>query len=475
MTTSTVSVAASSSAQAAGGSVIDVSSLVSQLVSASRAPKDAIISQQTQTVTTQISALGKLKSALSTFQDSLSTIDTPSAFNAEIANTSNSSVFTAAATSGAALGTYSVSVTQLAKAQQLVSTAIPGDGSTTVGTGTLQLSLGGTSFNVTINSSNDTLAGIAAAINSATGNPGITATVMTGTDGAHLLLSSSQTGAANSIQVTETDGGTALSALTYGTGNATHYTVNSPAQDAIYSISGIPHTSATNTVTDALNGVTLTLTGTTVAGNGAGSSAQLSVTSDTSTITQNLQSFVDAYNAMVQAIQPLGSYDSTTGTAGPMIGDAVLTGIQNQIRTTLHGIVNTGNSTYNTLASIGIRSQADGTLTLDQSKLSTALATAPGAVSSLFSSTKGVAATLNTQIGNALGTGGLIDTRSKTLVKQENSLTDQTNQLNDQMTQLTASLTQQYSKLNTLLSSLQTTSAYLTQQFAALPTVQQKG
>src|SRR5215472_19272610 len=98
-TSSPVSVAASSSAQAAGGSVIDVSSLVSQLVSASRAPKDAIISQQTQAVTTQISALGTLKGALSTFQDSLSTIDTPSAFNAEVANTSNSAVFTASATS----------------------------------------------------------------------------------------------------------------------------------------------------------------------------------------------------------------------------------------------------------------------------------------------------------------------------------------------------------------------------------------
>ncbi len=471
----TVSVAASSSAQAAGGSVIDVSSLVSQLVSASRAPKDAIISQKTQAVTTQISALGKLKSALSSFQDSLSAIDTPAAFNAEIANTSNGSVFTASATSGAALGTYSVSVTQLAKAQQLVSAAIPGDGSTTVGTGTLQVSLGSTSFNVTIDNAHSSLASIAAAINSATGNPGISATVMTGTDGAHLLLSSSQTGATNGITVAETDAGTGLAAITYGAGNTAHYTENSPAQDAIYSISGIPHTSASNTVTNALNGITLTLTGTTVAGNGPGSSAQLSVTSDTSTITQNLQAFVDAYNAMVKVIQPLGSFDSTTGSAGPMLGDAVLTGIQNEIRTTLHGIVNTGNSTYNTLASVGIRSKSDGTLTLDQARLQTALAAAPGAVSSLFSSANGIAATLNTRIGNELGSGGVLDTRSKTLIKQENALTDQTNQLNDQMTRLTASLTQQYSQLNTLLSSLQTTSAYLTQQFSALPQVQSKG
>src|SRR5262245_1343227 len=120
-TSTPVSVASNSSAAAAGGSVIDVNSLVSQLVASTRAPKDAIISQQTQKVTTQISAIGKLKSALSTFQDSLGAIDTPSSFNAEVANTSNSAVFTATADADATLGSYSISVTQLAKAQQLVS------------------------------------------------------------------------------------------------------------------------------------------------------------------------------------------------------------------------------------------------------------------------------------------------------------------------------------------------------------------
>ena len=105
------------------------------------------------------------------------------------------------------------------QAQQLLSNAFAGGSTAAVGTGTLSLSLGGTSFSVTIDSSDDTLAGIAAAINSASGNPGISATVMQGTDGAYLVLSSSLTGAANTIQVTETDGGNGLSALTYGTGN----------------------------------------------------------------------------------------------------------------------------------------------------------------------------------------------------------------------------------------------------------------
>jgi flagellar hook-associated protein 2 len=473
-TSTPVSVAASASAAGAGGSVIDVNSLVSQLVAASRAPKDSIIAAQTQQATTQISAVGTLKGALSTFQTSLAALDTPDAFNAETATSSSPTSLTASAGSGAVAGTYSVSVTQLAQAQQLVSKPILGDGSAVVGTGTLKVSLGAASFNVTLNGTNDTVAGLAAAINSASGNPGVTATVITGTDGAHLILSSTVTGAANSIQVAETDGGTALSALTYSTGSTTNYTQNSPAQDAIFSISGISHTSSSNTVSDALSGVTLSLLATTAAGTGAGSSVNLTVANDTSAITTNVGAFVTAYNTLAASIATLGSYDSTTGTAGPMLGDALLSGIQNEIRSKLYSVVNTGSSTYNSLASIGITTKSDGTLSLNSSTLQTALTSAPSAVSSLFSGTNGIAANLNTQLDADLASGGSIDSRSKTLVSKENALTDQTKQLDSQMDALTAALTQQYASLNTLLSSLQSTSAALTQQLSSLPVVQQK-
>jgi flagellar hook-associated protein 2 len=473
-TTSPVSVASSSSAAAAGGSVIDVNSLVSQLVAATRAPKDSTIATATGKVTTQISAVGSLKSALSTFQTALSAIDTPGAFSAMTANTSNTAIFTATAGTSAVAGTYSLSVSQLAQAQQLVSKPFSAGASTAIGTGALQVSVGTSSFNVTVDSSNDTLAGIAASINSAAGNPGVTATVINGTDGAHLVLSSTLTGAANTLSVTETDGGTALSALTYSTGATTNYTQNTAAQDAQFTLSGIPHTSSSNTVDGALAGVTLNLLGTTPAGTGPGSSATLAIANDTSAISDNIGAFVKAYNTMVGSISSLNSYDSTTNTAGPMLGDALLSGIQNEIRSTLYSVVNTGSSTYNSLASVGITTNSDGTLTFNSTKFQTALSAAPGSVSALFSGTGGVAANLNTQLTQALATGGSIDSRSKTLVKQSTALTRQTTDLNTQMTALTASLTQQYAALNTLLSSLQTTSAYLTQQFAALPQVQQK-
>jgi flagellar hook-associated protein 2 len=469
-----VSIASSSSAAAAGGSVINVSSLVSQLVAATQAPQEALINNQTQAVTAQISALGTLKSSLSTFQSALSSLDSPSAFDTETANTSNSAVFTATATSGAPVGTYSVSVTQLAQAEQILSGSLATSGSTTLGTGTLQLSLGTTSFSVNIGSSDNTLDGIAAAINSASGNPGITATVLQGTDGAHLLLSSTQTGAANTLQVSETDAGTALAALTYpdpnpaDPGTDLHYTVQSAAQDAKYSVAGVAATSASNTIATALNGVTLTLTGQTA----ADAPASLSISTDTSTIQSNISAFVAAYNTLVGSFSSLGGFDASTSTAGPMMGNALLSGIENQVQGALYSIVNTGSSTYNSLASIGITTNSDGTLSLNSTTLSNAMSTNFSAVSALFSGTGGVATTLNTMLTQALSSTGSISSNSQSLVSQENSLNDRTTQLNNQMSALTASLTQQYSALNTLLSSLQTTSAYLTQAFASLPTVQ---
>jgi flagellar hook-associated protein 2 len=462
---STVSVATSGSSSGAGGSVINVSSLVSQLVAATRAPQDARIADQTNTVTTEISAVGTLKGALSTFQASLASLSTSSAFAAVSANSSNPGVFQASAAAGSPPGNYSVTVSALASAQQLLSGAFTGDGNATVGTGTLQFQLGGSSFTLVVDASNNTVSGLAAAINTASGNPGITATVIQGTDGAHLLLSSSLTGAANTIQVTETDAGTGLAALTYAAGNTTHYTQNAAAQDASFSIAGVPYTSASNTVSGALSGVTLTLTGVS-----SGAGATLSITDDTATVSANIQGFVAAYNTLQGSIAGLGSYDASSHSAGPMMGDPLLTGVQTQLRHVLQGLV--GTSAYNSLASLGITTQKDGTLAVDSTRLQNALNGNFNAVNQLFSGKTGVAGQLDSLLTQQLAKGGSIDSRSQTLVKQNDALTRQTSDLNHQMDALSANLTQQYSALNVLLSSLQTTSAYLTQAINSLPTVQ---
>jgi len=461
-----VSVASTSSSSAAGGSVIDVSSLVSQLVTATYAAQEANNASQTSAVTAQISALGTLKSALSTFQSALSTLDTPLAFNALSATSSDQSAFTATADSSAVAGTYNIGITQLAQAQQLVSNAFTGGSSAAIGTGTLTVSLGGQSINLNIDSTDNTLSGIAAAINSATGNPGITATVIQGTDGAHLVLASSLTGAGNTITVAATGG---LSQLAYSSTNTGNYTQASAPQNAIVSVAGVPYQSASNTVSNAISGVTLNL----LALPSTGATTTLSVSNDTATVATNINAFVSAYNTLVQQFSSLGGYDASSGTAGPMLGNALLSGIQTQIGEVVHGLIpGSSGSGYNSLASIGVTTQSDGTLSLDSTTLQNALSTNFNAVSQLFSGTNGIAAQLNTQLNTDLAANtGPVDSYSQTLVQQNNELSQQATDLTNEEAALTASMTQQFSALNTLLSSLQTTSAYLTQAFADLPQV----
>jgi flagellar hook-associated protein 2 len=215
-----------------------------------------------------------------------------------------------------------------------------------------------------------------------------------------------------------------------------------------------------------LSGVTLDLLGTTP----TNTPATLTVASDTATIVGNVQTFVTAYNTLQTSLQSLGSYDASSQTAGPLMDNPLLTGIQSQIQSAVYSLV--GSSNLNSLASVGITSNSDGSLTLNSTTLTNALTSNFSAVSNLFSSANGVATQLNTQIASDLSSGGTVDTASSSLVTQESNLTKQTNQLNTQMTALSASLTEQYSALNALLSSLQSTSSYLTQAFASLPQVQ---
>jgi flagellar hook-associated protein 2 len=225
-----------------------------------------------------------------------------------------------------------------------------------------------------------------------------------------------------------------------------------------------------------MSGVTLNLLGTSPTSGTppAPVAATLSIANDNTTIGGNIQSFVTAYNTLQSTLAQLGGYNSSTNTAGPMMGDAGLEGIQSQVQQALYSIVNTGSSTYNTLASIGITTNADGTLSLKNATLQNALSSNFTAVSRLFSSSSGVAASLDTDIKSALGPNGSLTAEGNTLASQDNSLTQQSNQLQTQMAALQASLTQQYSALNALLSSLQSTSSYLSQQFATLPQVQGK-
>lgn len=445
-----------------GGSTIDVNSLVSQLVAAERKPLDDQLARAAQKNATQISATSALLGALSSFQSALNGLKTTTVFSGRSTTSTNEDIVTATATANAAPGRYDVEVERLASAQQISSVAFPQGGTTVVGTGSLTLTLGGTSFSVTVGEPANTLADIRTAINSATDNPGISASIINAADGAHLVLTSTKTGVANAIQVTQS--GT-LSQLEYTPTNQANYTQLRAAQDALVNVAGYPTTSPTNTVEGVIEGVTLNLESAL-----DGTTVSVEVGYDKTAAKEKVNSFVTAYNTLRGMLTRLGGYDSASKTGGPMLGDAMLTGLDSEIRRTLSNPVTEAGETFQTLASIGITTQKDGTLAVDDTKLDNALATNFDGVSRLFGNAEtGVAAKLHAQISDRLADGAAIDLRSDSLQAEQRALLKKKDSIDIRMQIVQKTYMQQFTRLDTLLSSLSATSAYLSQQIDSLP------
>lgn len=450
---------------AVGGSQIDVQSLVSQLVAAERARPEAQIARDSGRVTTQISALGQLMGGLSSFRSALSSLNTIGVFNTRSAVSSQDALLTASAGAKAVPGSYDIEILQLAQAQQVSSGAFAEGGASVVGTGTLTLSLGERSFQVEITEAGSTLAGIRDAINAAGDNVGVRATLVHGSDGSHLVLSSSDTGAANTITVAQSGGDGGLAQLEYSGASPGGYTLIKAAQDAIVNIANAQTTSADNTIANAIDGVTLTLKQPTSEESGP---VTLTVGYDQTSVTTRIKSFVTAYNALASQVAKLRSYDAVTGTAGPMLGDSLLNGIEAELRRTLSSAVPGQAPEFATLAAIGITTQLDGTLGLDEAKLQKALSGNFEAVGKLFGSQDGIAARLFAQVDARLKSDGAIETRSKNLVDQQRTISKRKDDLDARMVVIQQAYLRQFTRLDTLLSQLQVTSSYLSQQIDSL-------
>lgn len=450
---------------AVGGSQIDVQSLVSQLVAAERARPEAQIARESSRVTTQISALGQLMGALSSFRSMLSSLNTVDVFATRSAVSSDDSLLTAGAGSKAVPGSYDIEILQLAQAQQISSGAFAEGAASVVGTGTLTLSLGDRSFQVEITEAGSTLADIRDAINAAADNVGVWATLVQGSDGSRLVLSSSATGAANTITVAQSGGDGGLAQLEYSESSPGSYAVIKVAQDAIVNIANAQTISASNTIENAIDGVTLTLKQPTSEESGL---VTLTVGYDQTAVATRIKSFVTAYNALVSQVTKLRSYDTITGTAGPMLGDSLLNGIEAELRRTLSSAVPDQAPEFATLAAVGITTQLDGTLGVDETKLQKALSGNFEAVGKLFGSQDGIAARLFAQVDARLKSDGALETRGKNLVDQQRAITKRTDDLEARMLVIQQAYLRQFTRLDTLLSQLQVTSSYLSQQIDSL-------
>lgn len=455
------------------GSGIDIQSLVSQLATAEKQPALNAIKRQEDAANTRLSGLGTLKSALSTFQSAVSKLKDGSLFQTHNVSSSNESLLKATVGSGAVAGRYAVEVTQLAKAQKSITTSEFADSSATVGTGTLTFSTtSGSTFDVTVDGTNNTLAGIRDAINTASGNTSVTASIInvdnaagTGTI-SKLVLSANNSGVDNAFTVSGTDAdgnNTDSSGLSqiFSTGLNNQTT----ALDAIIQVDGQTATRSSNTISDVLQGVTLNLQAAEV-----GTTVNVDVTLDNTAINKTISDFVTAYNSLHTTTKSLGQYGgSTDGTGnGALIGDSTLRYVSSQLRQDTTGSVSSVSGDYNSLAMIGVSVDKDGVMSLDGTQLDSALNASLQSVSDIFSSTNGVATRLYSKLDTFLQSGGPLDSQQTSLKKQLSTLGDRRSDVESRSTAYQSMLLKQFTAMDVTVGKFNSTSNFLSSWISKL-------
>lgn len=548
------------------GSGLDVNSIITGLMNVERQPLTLLASKKSA-FQTQVSAFGSLKSALSSFQTSVSALSSPAKFNVQTAISGNADVFTATSNGSAAVANYAVTVNQLAQQQKLGSAGFTNI-SDPVGTGTLSISFGTftpevltpltpstftpnpnkTNLNITINSSNNSLAGLRDAINAQ--NASVTASIVNDGSTNRLVITSKDTGEINSLKITTVDNDdndntntAGLSRFAYdptaAVGSGKNLSSLQDAKNALLNIDGIPVVKSSNTVTDAIEGVTLNLL---KSSNSA--SVNLGIATNQDKIKESVTAFVDAFNKLDTTMRNLTRFGGEGGTSGPLLGDSTTRAITNQIKGVLSKSIE-GASSLTTLNQLGITFQRDGKLALDATKLNSAMSTNVRDIAALFapsakatdplitfsgstsktqsgtyavtvsqlgstitnaegtingtaatgSSTNllgaigtaaeglslkinggslgargtvtfsiGYAAQLDAVLTNLLSTDGLLNARTTGITTSIKRVDDQSAKISSRLASVEARYRAQYTRLDTLLSSMSTTSSFLTQQ-----------
>jgi flagellar hook-associated protein 2 len=431
------------------GSGLNIGAIVSSLTTAFGAAQTTQLTNAQTSLDSQVSAYGTFTAALDTLKLALPALEDPSQLAAFAATVADKDIGSATTSSTAVAGSYSLLVNNLATAAVATSAPLPSAGA--VGSGTLTIAVGGLSADISIDTTNNTLAGIASAINSAPNNPGVSASVITTTDGSRLVLTGTRTGLANQITVTPSGGDGGLAALAF---------TSVPAQDASFSINGFPATSGNNVVTGAITGVTINLLG----ASAPATPTTLTISPDITAAQASIDKFVTAVTGVLSSIQTLTGYDPSTQTAGPLNGNPTLEAFQNQLQSILGQVVS-GTGGVKSLTDIGINAGTDGTYATDDTKLGNALSASLASIGKLLGGTNGIATKLDNLVDGYTKPGGLLDTINQGLQTNLSNVADQQTALQAQLAAYSARLTAEYNAMDTAVAQLKQMQTFLNAEF----------
>ena len=462
------------------GSGLDTGAIVKALVNADKAAKQGQIDRGTTTNTASISGVGTLKSLLATFQAAMKTLGntTEPQFTGFAATSSDPKVLTATANNSAVAGIYKINVSNLATGSKVATAAFDGGSKASVNggaAGTLVISQGvpgGTAktYNLDV-PAGSTLESVAKSLNDKYQFSGFSANVVTDNFGSRLVVSSSNTGAGTDISLSgvglDVDGSQVIPAISTKTSAGS---VGALAVDAKFTVDGLSVSSPTNKLDNTVSGLSMTLLAT---GN-----SQVLVATNTDGLKASIQKFVDAYNAVANAIssltKPSLDDDGNPTIPAALTGDAMPRSILAAMRGPLSE-AGTGDK-LTVLSQLGITTdQKTGALNFDSTKFTSAMNDKKlgGEVQNLFSGDNGLLARMNKAISPYTETGGVLDTRSTALAKTKNKLANDQLALDRRIESLTAVLTKKYNDMDTLVGKLKATASNITSMFEAM-TAQQK-
>lgn len=467
------------------GSGIDIDSIVAGMVAAERAPKESQLATLEKKTTTQITAIGALKGAISEFQTALGALNKPDLFQARSASSSKSDLVGVTAGTTAGAGSYQVEVKSLASSSKVALAAVSNtaDAPARFAKGALQISLGvpgdppsSESFSVNIDDSNNTLSGMRDAINAAGKDMGVSATIVTDEHGSRLVLSSTKTGAGRDITVAATDAGPlesgqlSLSTLAFdgsASGTGAGPRILSTAQSAELYVDGLKVVSESNKVSGAIDGVTLDLKAKTP----VGEPLTIGVSEDKAGVKKQIQSFVDSYNKLIGVINAQTKVTSVgedkAPVTGALVGDATARSLLNTIRNELVSVQ--GDGAIRALTDIGITTQKDGTLAIDSTKLDKAMANSFAELPALFTGEQGLATRLDNKLKPYTETGGILEQRNKVMTDTISKIDDQKEDLTRRIASLQERLYKQFNAMDTLVGQLTNTSNSLLASLENLP------
>ncbi len=370
---------------------LDTGGIIDNLIKLQRSPID-IVEAKRALEDAKLLSFQDLRSRLQTFKGVVNSLNTEARFlstKGDFTNTNSTdtnSVVSLSTSSQASSGTFSLVVNNLARETKLVSGGFAST-SGAISQGTMNIGVGTNSISITIDESNNSLDGLRLAIN----NSGLDVKASfindgSATDPIRLAVSGTKSGEDNNVTI-----GVTNFLFGSGTGNLVDFTQTQSAQNSSFFLDGVAISKSGNVVSDVIDGTVITLES---AGSGT-----ITLSSDTDTIKDKIQGYVDGFNELMLHLNSELSLETETGETGVLFANFTIQNLQQTLRETASNQIVGTDGDFEYLSQIGIRTLSDGTLSIDDGDLTNALAKNVGNVSQLFSSSSNTTSSAVTFVG----------------------------------------------------------------------------